>query len=446
MTPSRQKRIKQLLWLYFWLLIFEGALRRWILPGLSNPLLLVRDPIALLAVIWAWPVLRQRRWSQWLQPLFLIAPLAFVLAITVGHGDILTAVYGCRILVLHLPLIFVFAAVFNRDDVIRFAWLTLWLTIPMAILIAAQSSLPETHILNVGAGGVGTATFTGAADRFRPPGTFSFINGVSQFFTLGTASLFVVLYGAPIRQRGRLFCALAGIALVVAIPVSISRSLLAGNLQVSAALIVALLLSRARVLPLLSGLLALVLAVSIATTIPAFQQTAEAFSTRWETAAAVEAQNSDTNLNSAWSVFEQRILKGFTGPLSSLDSIPVFGYGIGAGTNVGAQRLSGELTFVVGEGAWEASLGELGVPLGLALLLWRLALAIWILRLALRDSTKGNRLPLIFLGASFLNILAGQVGQPTGLGFLVVTAGLTLAACNQDPRILPQPQAPQLAL
>jgi hypothetical protein len=378
--------------------------------------------------------------------LFLIAPLAFVLAITVGHGDIFTAVYGCRILVLHRPLIFVFVAVFNRVDVLRFAWVTLWLSIPMAILIAAQSSLPETHILNVGAGGVGTATFSGAADRFRPPGTFSFINGVSQFFTLGTASLFLVLYCSSIRQRGRLFCVLAGIALVVAIPVSISRSLLAGNLQVTAALIGALLLSRSRVLPVLSGLMALVLAVSIATTIPAFQQTAEAFSTRWESAAAMEAKNTDSTITSAWGVVEERVLGAFTRPLSSLDSIPLLGYGIGAGTNVGAKRLSGELIFVVGEGAWESSLGELGVPLGLAFVLWRLALAIWILRLALRASDKCNRLPLILLGASFLNILSGQIGQPTGLGFLVVSAGLTLAACNQEPHALSQPQAPQTDL
>jgi hypothetical protein len=353
-------------------------------------LLLVRDPIALLAVIWAWPLLRQRRWSPWLQPLFLIAPLAFFLAVTVGHGDIFTALYGCRILVLHLPLIFVFAAVFDRDDVIRFAWSMLWLSIPMAILIAAQSNLPATHILNVGTGGVDTATFSGAADRFRPPGTFSFISGVTQFFTLGTASLFAVLYGAPIRQRGRLFCALAGIALVVAIPVSISRSLLAGNLQVTASLIIALLLSRARVVPVLASLLVLVFAVWIATTTPAFKETAEAFSTRWESAAAVEAENSDSSVTSAWELFQNRVLSSFTTPLASLDSIPVFGYGIGAATNVGVQRLTGERTFLVGESAWDASLGELGVPVGLAFLLWRLALTVWFLRQALRTAAPAQ--------------------------------------------------------
>ena len=39
--------IKKLIWLYFILLLFEGALRKWFLPGLSQGLLIVRDPIAI---------------------------------------------------------------------------------------------------------------------------------------------------------------------------------------------------------------------------------------------------------------------------------------------------------------------------------------------------------------------------------------------------------------
>ena len=39
--------IKKLIWVYFLLLLFEGALRKWFLPGLSLGLLSVRDPVAL---------------------------------------------------------------------------------------------------------------------------------------------------------------------------------------------------------------------------------------------------------------------------------------------------------------------------------------------------------------------------------------------------------------
>ena len=39
--------LKKLFWAYFLLLIFEGALRKWVMPQLSAPLLLIRDPLAL---------------------------------------------------------------------------------------------------------------------------------------------------------------------------------------------------------------------------------------------------------------------------------------------------------------------------------------------------------------------------------------------------------------
>lgn len=451
MTPARLTRLRQLLWLYFWLLIFDGALRKWILPGLSNPLLLVRDPVALLAVVWAWPLLRQRPWWGWLQPLFLIAPVAFLLAITVGHGDIPTALYGCRILVLQLPLIFVFAAVFNRSDVIHFAWVMLLLSIPMTVLIATQSNLPETHFLNVGPGGVGTATFTANVERFRPPGTFTFINGVSSFYTLAAASLFVVLYGTSPRPVGRLLCGVAAIAIVVAVPVSISRSLLAGVLMVLAATLVALALSRTRLVPLISSLLFLVLAFGVATTVPAFQDTADAFVARWDQASAVDREEvGDVGVFA--NLLTGRVLGNYTRPLGNLDETPLLGYGIGMGTQFGARRLIGDGRWLLGEGAWDASLNELGLPLGLLFTLWRLSLAVWMLRHALRAAATGYRLPLILVGSCFLMVFGGQVSQPTGLGFIVVSAGLTLAAFNPLPvhhstenRPLPQPASTGLA-
>ncbi|MCP9929762.1 hypothetical protein KBY82_03080 [Cyanobium sp. AMD-g] len=429
MTPTRRKQLRQLLWLYFWLLIFEGALRKWFLPSLSTPLLLVRDPVALLAVWWGWPLLRQRRWQIWLLPLLLIGPLSFALAVAVGHGDLFTALYGSRVMLLQLPLIFVFAAVFDRRDVIRFAWVMLWLSIPMTVLLATQSGLPDSHFLNVGPGGFGTAAFEGALGRSRPPGTFTFINGVSSFYGLAAASLFIVLYGTRVRQRGRLLSMAAGIALVVALPVSISRSLLAGYLLVLIGLIAALSFSRARLLPVLSGVAALVIAFGLATTIPAFQDTSAAFQARWEGAGGVDRQEVGDAGIVAYQI-QNRVLPGFTGPLNSLDRIPILGYGIGMGSNVGAQRLGGGQGFLLGEGGWEVSIGELGVLLGIPFIFWRVALAIWMVRLAIRAATQGNLLPLILAGGSFLDVLSGQLSQPTGLGFMVLSAGLTLAACN----------------
>jgi hypothetical protein len=427
MKQNKLQRIRQLLWLYFWLLIFEGALRKWIFPGLSSQLLLVRDPVAFLALMWGWPLLLRKPWRQWLLPLLVIGILAFLLAITVGHGDIPTAAYGARIMLLQLPLIFLYGAVFDRSSVIRFAWVMAGLSIPMTLLIATQSNLPAGHILNVAPGGEGSAAFTGALDRFRPPGTFSFISGVNTFYTLAVSGLFILVYCTQQQLPGRLFDVIAAVAMVVALPVSISRTMLFGYLQVLSAVIAALFVSRSRLVPLLYGLIGLVLAIMIATNLPIFQATSEAFIARWEGAASAENRG-DERLGGAIGVFQTRVLFGFTTPLNSLDTVPIFGYGIGMGTNVGSQRLTGERIFLIGETGWEASLGELGLPLGLFFLFWRLSLGWWILQLSWRAAARGNLLPLILVGSSFLILVGGQLSQPTNLGFIVLSSGLTLAA------------------
>ena len=440
MTPARLKRLRQLLWLYFWLLIFEGALRKWVLPGLSTPLLLVRDPLALLALWWGLPLLRQRRWQIWLQSLFVIGLIAFLLAFTVGHGDIPTALFGTRVFLVQLPLIFVYASVFDRTDVIHFAWALAWASIPMTLLIVVQSNLPPTHILNISPGGEGTATFSGALSFFRPPGSFSFINGLTLFYTLSASALLSLIYGTKLSVQRRVFCLLVAVALLVALPVSISRGLLAGYLQVLAAVIAMLALSRGRFIHVLFGLLGFLVAIGIATTIPAFQARSEAFVVRWEQAAAIEAGD-DAALGGGVGVFRNRLLGDYTRAFSNLEKKPLTGYGVGLGTQVGSQRLGEDSRWLVGESGWENGMGELGLPLGLAFITWRTLLALWILRLSLRAAAKGSVIPLIMTGSCFLLVLGGQLGQPTGLGLLVFSAGLTLASCNSGVRLPVRVQA-----
>src|SRR5438874_1718802 len=48
------QNIRRLIYLYLFLLIIEGALRKWIVPQFSNPLLLVRDPVVLVIYLLAW--------------------------------------------------------------------------------------------------------------------------------------------------------------------------------------------------------------------------------------------------------------------------------------------------------------------------------------------------------------------------------------------------------
>lgn len=430
-SPANLHQLRQLLWLYFLLLIFEGALRKWLLPGLSGPLLVVRDPVALLALWRGAPLLLQNRVQPWLQWLFGIALAAFFLAMVVGHGDLITALFGTRILLIHLPLIFLYASAFDRDGVLRFAKVLLVISIPMTVLMVTQSNLPDSHILNVAPGGDESAAFTGALGRSRPPGTFSFTNGLVAFYVLAASALFARLYGMRPTQRRLLLILAAGISLVVAAPVSISRALLFGYCLVLLAVITSLLLTRTRLLPLISGFMALLLVFLIGSNIPAFRDATDAFSARWTQANASEGGD-----QGALGVFQVRVLGGFTGAFETRDSAPILGFGIGMGSNVGAQRLAGERRFLIAEASWESTLGEMGLLLGFVFITWRVALGWFLLRLSLRSATHGNPLPLIFLRSSFLRVLNGGLNQPTALGFVVVTAGLTFAACSLPPKLV----------
>jgi hypothetical protein len=88
-----------------------------------------------------------------------------------------------------------------------------------------------------------------------------------------------------------------------------------------------------------------------------------------------------------------------------------------------SKAFSIKINFFVGQGAWQATLGELGLLSGLSFLIWHF--------------------PLILAVFSFLVVLGGQLGQPTGLGFFVVSAGLNLAAFNGVPAT---PQQVRLAV
>src|SRR5690554_2578602 len=110
--------LKKGVWAYFFLLLFEGALRKWFLPGLATPLLVVRDPIALFLIWKAWQtgVLVPNRLMT---GSIVIGIISIYTSLLLGHGSIPVAIYGARILLIHFPLMFVIGSVFNAEDVVK---------------------------------------------------------------------------------------------------------------------------------------------------------------------------------------------------------------------------------------------------------------------------------------------------------------------------------------
>ena len=421
-------RIKQAIWIYFILLIFEGALRKWILPFLSGPLLLVRDPIALYII-----VLAQQRgiilesFAKWMIG-FGIA--SFFTAILVGHGSFAIAAFGMRVLVLHFPLIFIIGKVFDKDDVIKIGKATLFIAIPMVILIFLQFYSPQSAFVNRGIGGdEDGAGFSGALGFFRPPGTFSFTNGNSLFFSFVAPFVFYFWLYPKLVNRWLLLG--ATVALLGSIPLSISRSLFFSIAVTFAFTIIGVARKPEYIKRVLGAAVGIAVLFVVLSNTSAFSTAFEAFNTRFEGANEAEG--------GVQSVLVDRYLGGLLAAFSLADKIPFFGYGIGIATNFGAPLVFSQHLFLP-EGEWGRIIAEQGYIFGIGVILVRLLFSIDVLKRSYKFLSKGDLLPWILLSYFLISIPQAQWKQPTTLGFSIIIGGLQLAALRNTKKLIkPKP-------
>lgn len=411
--------LKKGIYVYILLLLFEGALRKWVFPSLSTPLLLVRDPIGAFIIFES---IRHHvfKVSYYIILIFSVSFFSFSATLIFGHGNMVVAVYGLRIMLIHFPLIFIIGKVFDKNDVIRVGAIFLQVTIPMTVLMAMQFYSPQSAWVNRGVGGdEAGGGFSGALGYFRPPGTFSFINGLIAFYGLVAAYVFYFWLDSKSKIQTWLLY-IATTCLLMAIPLSISRSLL-GEVVVSAVFAIAMISRKPKLLvQLLLATLGLILVVGILSGMPIFQKSTEVFMHRFESANNAEG--------GAEGVLIDRFLGGMYGAITEGENLPFWGYGLGMGTNAGARLMSSSKEFLISEGEWGRVVGEMGLLLGLLVILTRVVLAVRLFSQAFRVLKKGNFLPWMLLSFSFLNLIQGQWAQPTALGFAILSTGLTMAA------------------
>jgi hypothetical protein len=422
-APELNLLLKQAVWLYFLLLIFEGALRKWFLPGLAMPLLLIRDPLALWIIIKSWQ--KQLMYINiFLAGAFAIGVVGFFLALFLGHGNLLVAAYGARAFLIHFPLIFAIGRIFSREDVVKLGRFILWLAIPMTFLIALQFYSPQSSWVNRGVGGdMAGAGFGGALEFFRPPGTFSFTNGNSLFYEL--VCCFVIYFWFSDEQINRPILILATIGLLAAIPLSISRGLF---FQAGVSFVFAVIASF-RKPKFLSRLLVISFAgfimLSILGNFKFFQIGTEAFSARFESANEVEG--------GLHGVIGGRFIGGLVNAVTNFMDAPFWGHGIGAYTNIGTLLLDENHFKGITDEEWERIILELGPLLGIGLIIVRLSLGTTLAFECYKKLTSNDFLPWILLSFGFITILQAQWAQPTSLGFCTLITGLTIASLRISP-------------
>ena len=413
--------IKKGIWAYFFLLLFEGALRKWVVPSLATPLLVVRDPIAIWLIFLSWK--KGLLPANTLLVLFtLIGIVSIYTAVFIGHGNLLIAFYGARIFLFHFPLMYVIGSAFSRSDVIKLGKVTLFLSIPMVMLIADQFFSPQTAWVNIGVGGEGSSGFSGGMGFFRPSATFSFTIGNHLFFAFVGSYLFYFLFNSKTVNSFLLFG--ASVALIIAIPLSISRSLFF-HLIVSFIFCILAITRNSRYIGKIAVISLLLIAITSFLSRYSFVQTSiEAFTARFE-----HANESEGGLNG---VLADRYFGGMIGALYESSNYPFFGHGIGMGTNVGSFLITRQRAFLISEGEWGRLIGELGPLMGLAVIVMRLGFSYKIASASYRKLSDGDLLPWMLLSFGLLTIPQAQWAQPTALGFSTLIGGLILASVKKD--------------
>jgi hypothetical protein len=414
---------KKAIWLYFWLIIFEGALRKWFLPFLASPLLIVRDPIALW-IIYSSIKNNVFKINGMTSAVWFLGVVAVLLAIPFGHGSVGVALFGGRILFLHFPLIFITANLFNKADVIEIGKATLWTSIIMTMIIVLQFYSPQSAWINKGIGGEEVEGFSGAMGFSRPPGTFSFTNGLAAYYGLLAAFVFYFWLDNRASVKKSLLI-IATVCLIIAIPMSISRTLFFSVL-LSGAFTVGIAVRKPQMLVRIAiAVVGIIILLLVVGNLSFFQTGVAAFTDRFASA-------SDVQESGVAGTLIDRVLGGMVGALSGTSNIPFFGYGIGMGTNVGASLLTGKVSFLISEGEWGRVIGEMGILLGLAFILIRVKLGITIALASFKAIKRSNYLPWFLLSFSLLNLLQGQWAQPSALGFAVFASGITMAALKEN--------------
>jgi hypothetical protein len=415
---------RRMIWLYFWLLIFEGALRKWI-PPLSVPLLVVRDPLVLLIYLQA---VRCRRFpaNAAMAVYFLLLTLFILLAlvqVTAGiGGGPLVAAYGLRTDFLHLPLIFVIPQVFSYADVLKLGKWILILSIPMAALMVLQYMSPPDSWINA-ATAADAKQIAFVEGKIRPAGTFSFVTGAAHFYILATAFvIYALAEKRAVYSRWLVWAALFSIAIVQ--PISGSRTLVLGCALIAVGAIAFAILNPERAHRIIAMAILIGAAVGALSLTSFFQEAVTTFMTRWDQA---NAATGGVQRGLVW-----RFLSTLLDAFDVLPTAGFLGKGLGMGTGAGSTLMTGSSQFLLAESEWPRVVLESGPFLGFSFLAYR----VWIAGKTALEAAAGARrqhlLAWLLVWHACPSLVTEQLSQPTNLGFMVLASGLCVAALPRD--------------
>jgi len=420
---QRRKRVDsmlgKLLWTYFILLIFEGSIRKWIVPSLSAPLLIVRDPISVCIV---WESIRTHQWpKQWsviTGLLTVVFSLLLVIQIVWWNNVWIAGLYGMRSYLLPFPVAFALGEYMDMEDVKKIARYTMYIMVVMVFIYTIQYRSSSGSAWNAGAY-EGATQIMYAGDHVRASGTFSYNVGATYFSLLGFSFILYGIINRDFVSRWLLMAAL--FSLVVSVPLVGARTLvylLAVEAMCAIVCYVVCIGNFTKSIRYIIPVIALTVSASF---LPVFSDATNSLAQRFVSAGASEGNTKN--------VLTERSMQPFVDAVTSLKSLSdPLGVGMGRGAAAVTALLEGKASFVAGESEIFRNIIELGPYIGILYALYRVLLAIYLLALSIQKAKNEDALALLLAPLMVITTVWGVMEMPTFQGFMVLSIALTLAS------------------
>jgi hypothetical protein len=202
---------QKLIWTVMFLVVYEGALRKWVFPGFQAEIFFVKD----LILVGAYVIFLSSRPPPGVH-LKVMATLKLLLIVSLVYfsfelanpnsPSMLVSVVGLKNYLLYVPIAFLVPYMFTSSEDLEHKLRKYALLMsPCVALGLVQFALPPTHWLNGYLSWDGDALLMGAAfgvanERIRSVGTFSYISGYTAFLTV----MFYLVAGLVAKNRWKI--------------------------------------------------------------------------------------------------------------------------------------------------------------------------------------------------------------------------------------------------
>lgn len=448
--------LRLLSYLYLCFILFDGILRKWVLPFWSTPIMVVKQAIAILICIYG--IQFYSKMTKWEKSFMLLGFAAFVTSMVFGHQNLLVAFYGCLPYWFGFPVCFILGKVLRYQDLIRIGYILVYASIINSLLLIVQFSSPVESFVNNQGGELDYELFGYSVQSleggFRPSGLFVYNSQNALFQMLALSYILFLLFLRTVVER-RLLLIVALILNLLSIPFSVSRTNVFFQLGVLAFFFL-FCLQRTQRTKLLGYMPLVALALLLSLSLPPVQSAMHTIATRFSNASEAQFQGRSTMAGTLLDLWNRNVvynIKAIVNP-RTLDgeSVPFWGFGQGMSTQVGGRILGVTKNSGFALAEWDGLriVCESGLLLGWAIILVRIGYAFrFLFRFTtLRRKSKMLSLALLvpFLISFYLLNNWGNQFQ-ANISFLI--GGLFLASAKyrlydpSDKKAFPQSAPPR---